>query len=451
MEDKRIDLLKNETIPKCVMKMALPSIIGLLVMAIYNIVDTMFVAWLGTQATGATQIVFPIVMALGAVGLTFGIGGGSFVSRLLGEGDKKRAEQVTSTSFYIALGIGILTTIFGLLFIEPILKMFGATETMLPMAKEYGTFIMVGATAQIVNMTLNNLLRSEGSAKNSMIAMVAGACLNIALDPLFIFGFGWGVKGAAIATSISQFATMIMLIMQYVRKKSLLHINIKNISLDSNLISEVFKMGSPSFARQILTSVSMALLNQAAGLTGGDSAIAAIGIVSRTMMIIMYVIFGLSQGFQPVAGYNYGSKNYSRLKESLHFTIKLSMSIALVSSALFLIFDKEILSMYRPTPEVMALAVDFVKYFAVSMVLMSFTNVIGVYYQAVGQGLPALILSSARQGIFLIPCILVLPKMIGLQGVFIAQPIADILTLALTIIIFIPTRKGIDKLVSQVA
>lgn len=449
MEDKRIDLLKNSSIPKSVMTMALPSIVGLLVMAIYNIIDTMFVAWLGTQATGATQIVFPIVMALGAVGMAFGIGGGSYVSRLLGEKNKKVAEQVASTSFFIALAIGIVLTIFGVIFIEPILKMFGATQTMLPMAKEYGIFIMMGATAQIINMTLNNLLRSEGSAKNSMIAMVTGAVINIALDPLFIFGFGWGVKGAAIATSISQFVTMSMLIMQYVRKKSLLNIHINKISFDKGLLFEIAKMGSPSFARQLLTSVSMALLNQAAGLFGGDVAIAAIGIVSRTMMITMYVIFGLSQGFQPVAGYNYGAKDYGRLKESLHFTIKVSMAITIISTGLFLIFDNQILSMYRPSSEVLSLALSFSKYFALSMVLMSFTNVIGVYYQAVGKGIPALILSIARQGIFLIPAILILPQNFGLEGVFIAQPLADVLTLLLTLIMFIPTRKGIDRLVGQ--
>lgn len=451
MDDKRIGLLRDEKIPKSVMKMALPSIIGLLVMAIYSIVDTMFVAWLGTEATGATQIVFPIIMAIGAIGLTFGIGGGSYISRLLGENDKDKADKVASTNFFSAVLIGITVTVIGVIFIEPLLKGFGATQDMMALAKEYGTYIILGSVALIVNMTLNNLLRSEGSAKNSMVAMVTGAVVNIALDPLLIFGLGWGVKGAAIATTFSQFVTMTMLLSQYLRKRSLLRIDVKFISYDKTLITEVLKMGSPSFARQILMSVSMGLLNQSAGVFGGSDAIAAIGIVSRTMMIIMYIIFGLSQGFQPVAGYNFGAKQYKRLKESLIFTVILSMAIALISALLFILFDNQVLSIYRPSDMVLTMATDFVPYFALAMVIMSFTNVIGVYYQAVGKGIPALILSIARQGIFLIPAIYILPKIWGLTGVYMAQPVADVLTLMITILLFVPTHKSINKLINEMA
>lgn len=445
MKDKRMHILEDATIPKAVMTMALPSIIGLLVMAVYNIVDTMFVAWLGTQATGATQIVFPMIMSLGAVGLAFGIGGSSYVSRLLGKKNVKRAEEVVSSNLFMALGTGIVITIAGLLFIEPILHMFGATETMMTMAKEYGIFIMIGAVPQIVNMTLNNLLRSEGSAKYSMIAMASGAILNIILDPIFIFTFDLGIKGAAIATSFSQLVTSILLISQYVKGKSLLRIHLSYVSFDRTLLTEVGKMGSPSFARQILMSISMGLLNQSAGLYGGDSAIAAMGIVTRTMMIIMYVIFGLSQGFQPVAGFNFGSRSKERLMESLKFTIKVSMIFTTVSCGLFLLLDDAILSIFKPSYEVLALAKEFSPYFAFSMVLVSYTNVIGVYYQAIGRGLPALILSITRQGLFLIPTIMFLPTLLGLKGVYLAQPLADILTLIATVAVYLSTKNSIDQ------
>lgn len=451
MKDNRIELMKNLSIPKAVMKMAIPSIIGLLVMAIYNVVDTMFVAWLGTHATGATQIVFPMVMGLSAVGLTFGIGGGSYISRLLGQNEKDKADKVASTSFFASLVIGLFITVVGIVFIEDILTMFGATETMMGLAKDYGRFIMLGATAQIINMTLNNLLRSEGSAKYSMIGMLIGAGLNIALDPLFIFTFGLGVKGAALATTISQFVTMTILLSQYIKRRSLLSISIKKISFNINIMGEILKMGSPTFVRQILMSISMGLLNQAAASFGGDTSIAAIGIVSRTMMISFYIIFGLSQGFQPVAGYNYGAKEYKRLSEALKFTTLISMSISIVSSMIFLLFGKEILSIYKPSQDVMILSLDYIRYFAFSMILMSFTNVIGVYYQAVGRGIPALLLSITRQGIFLIPLLMTLPSMFGLKGVYLAQPIADILTLILSVIMFIPTKKGIDKLICRTA
>lgn len=449
MEDKRLDILERLPIPKGVMKMALPSIIGMLVMAIYNLVDTMFVAWIGTEATGATQIVFPITLILGAIGLTLGIGGGSYVSRLLGQKDYKRAGEVVSTNFFTAVGLGIVATILGIIFLEPILEAMGATNSIMEFAKDYGFYIMLGATAQISNMTLNNLLRSEGSSKSSMIGMATGAILNIFLDPIFIFLLGMGVKGAAIATIISQYVTMIILLGQYFSHKSILPISIKNVNYDKDLVLEVINIGAPSFARQVLMSISMGLMNHAAGTYGGDPAIAAIGIVLRTMMMVFYVIFGLSQGFQPVAGYNYGAKRYDRLMEALRFTLKLSMGIALFSSVLFYIFGDLIFSIFRPSTEVLSIALSFKNYFLLSLIIMSFTNVIGVYYQAIGKGMPALMLSLSRQGIFFIPIVLLLPKLYGLQGLYMAQPAADVLTLLLTVALFAPTRRELLKSVSS--
>ncbi len=444
MNDKRILILKEYPIPKAVMKMAMPSIVGLLVMAIYNIVDTMFVAWLGTEATGATQVVFPMVVALGAVGMTFGIGGSSYISRLLGEGNKERAESVVTSNFVLAIVSGVILTFFGILFIVPTLKIFGATESMLPLSKDYGTYILLGSTAIIANQTLNNLLRAEGSAKNSMIAMIVGAVLNIILDPILIFGFDMGIKGAAIATTFSQFVTTAMLISQYTRKKSVLHLDIKRFTIDKELILEVFRMGSPSFARQILTSISMAALNLLAGVYGGAEAIAAMGIVLRTMMIVMYIIFGLSQGFQPVAGYNYGAKDIGRLRQAFWYTMGVSFAIAAVSSAVFVLFDDAILGIFRPTAEVLALSKSFLKVYVISILLMSLTNVVAVYYQAVGKSLPALVLSVSRQGLFLLPAVYFLPMRFGLTGVFIAQPVADVLTLIVTAYLF--SRNNIKTL-----
>lgn len=436
MEDKRIELLSKGKISKAVITMALPSIIGLLVTAIYNIVDTMFVAWLGTKATGATQVVLPIVMALGAVGLTFGIGGGSYISRLLGERDIEKAKMVSATGFYTAIGIGILSSILGIIYIDKLLMAFGATEAMLPLAREYGIYILVGGTAQVVNMTLNNMLRAEGSAKNSMIAMLAGAVLNIALDPILIFKFDMGIKGAAVATSISQFVTMSILIYQYIGKKAMLSLSTSNVSFNSGIISETIKMGMPSFVRQILVSISMALLNHVTAVHGGEAGIAAIGIVSRTMMIIMYVIFGLSQGFQPVAGFNFGAGDKERLKGSLRFTSLASVIISMISVIAILIFDDIILSVYRPSAEVLYIAKSYLIYLSFAIVMMSFSNVIGVYYQAIGRGKEAIILSTSRQGIFLLPFLYILPQYIGMRGVFLAQPLADLFTFALTILIF---------------
>lgn len=452
MDDKRIYLFKEAPISKSVITLALPAIIGLLVMAIYNIVDTMFVAWLGTEATGATQVVFPLIMAIGAVGQAIGIGGGAYVSRLLGEGKKSRAEKVVSTNFYLSIVVGILCTIVLLLFIEPVLKAFGASNSMMVLAKDYGFIIILGMTPQVINMTLNNHLRGEGSAKYSMIAMVTGAVLNIILDPILIFYFDLGIKGAAIATSFSMLVTSLMLISQYTKKRSMLHLSLKHISLDKQIFSEVIRIGGPSFARQILMSISMGMFNQAAAMFSGDAGIAAIGLVMRMTMMIFYVIFGLSQGFQPVAGYNYGAKAYQRLKDAFKFTTLVSFGIACVSAVVMIIFDDTILSIFKPSQDVLSIAKPFIRYFMVSTLLMSISNVMGVYYQAIGKAMPALWLSIARQGIFLIPCILILPNIFGMTGVFLAQPLSDVLTLIMGLIMFIPSYKQLNtEKIHQVA
>jgi len=449
MNDQRIFLMEKAPISRGVIQMAIPAIIGMLVMAIYNVVDTMFVAWLGTEATGATQVVFPLIMVFGAIGLSFGIGGGSYVSRLLGERRKEEAEKVLATYTVLSFIVGIVLSVIGIIFLEPILRILGATETIMPLAKEYGFFIVLGGVGQVLNMNFNNMLRSEGSAKNSMIGMALGSIVNIILDPIFIFGFGWGIKGAAIATSISQFLTTGILLYQYLGGKSMLNLSLKNYAPSKVILSEVFKMGAPSFARQLLTSVSMVLLNSAAVLYGGDSAIAAIGIVSRTIMIVMYVIFGLSQGFQPVAGYNYGAKFYGRLKGAFNFTVMLSVGIASLSGMIFLMFGEQILGIFKPTAEVMTLGLDFLLYGVISIILMGFSNVFGVYYQAIGKGLPALILSVARQGLFFIPLILIMPNYFGLQGVFVTQALADVLTVVFSVIMFIPTRRDLNTAIHE--
>jgi putative MATE family efflux protein len=445
MDDKRIYLMKEAPVGRGVIQMAIPAIIGMLVMAIYNIVDTMFVAWLGTEATGATQVVLPMIMVFGAIGLSFGIGGGSYVSRLLGEQRRQEAEKVLATCTVLSFIVGLSLTILGIVFIEPVLKIFGATDTIMPLAKDYGAFIALGGVGQVLNMNFNNMLRSEGSAKNSMIGMAVGSIVNIILDPIFIFVFGWGIKGAAIATSLSQFITTGILLYQYLGGKTILKLCLKKFSMTQEILSEIMKMGAPSFARQLLTSVSMVLMNTAAALHGGDAAIAAVGIVSRTMMLVMYVIFGLSQGFQPVAGYNYGAKAFGRLKGALNFTVLVSVGIASVSGAVFLLFGESILSIFKPTSEVMGLGLHFLLFNVVSIILMGFTNVLGSYYQAVGKGLPALVLSVARQGLFFIPLILILPHYLGLQGVFMTQAIADVLTVVFSLVFFIPTRNELNR------
>lgn len=442
MEDKRIKLLSEEPIKKAVNAMALPAIIGMLVMAVYNVVDTMFVSWLGTQATGATQVVLPIIMLISAVGLCFGIGGGSFLSRLLGKKDYKKANEVASTAFFTAVGGGVMFTILAILFIEPLLKMFGATNTVMAFAKDYGIYILLGSLFQMGNMAMNNLLRSEGSGKISMIGMALGAIVNIVIDPIFIFTLGLGISGAAIATTLSQIITFIILLSQFLRHKTVSKIHIKYFTPSSEIYKEIFKIGIPTLLRQFLFGVSIGFLNKAAVNAGGDNLLAAVGIMFKIIMIPNYILFGIGQGFQPVAGYNFGAKNKERILHSLKYSMVISLIVAIISSIILIVFGYELMCIFKPEKDVIEYGITGLRFNSLSLILMSLSNIIGIYYQSIGKGKEALFLSITRQGVFFIPVIFILPNLIGLNGVFLAQPVADVLTMLLTLAIFIPFIKN---------
>ncbi|QVK19786.1 MATE family efflux transporter [Mycoplasmatota bacterium] len=446
MADERIKILKDLPVSKSVIKLSLPATIGLLVMAIYNMVDAMFVSWLGTEAAGATQVIFPIVLVLTAVGVSIGIGGGSFASRLMGQENFDKANKVASTMMFVSVLAGLTISILGVIYIEPLVKTFGAIDDVLQYSIDYGKFIILGSIFQICNMTFNNLLRAEGSAKLSMIGMISGAILNIILDPILIFGLGMGIKGAAIATSFSQFVTFIILASQYIRGKSLLKIRVKDIKLSKEIFVESFKMGSPTFARQMLMTVAMVLLNNQAVIYGGNDALAAFGISLKATAMIGYGIFGLGQGYQPVAGYNYGAKSYKRVYDSSMYTIKIGTIYSLIMSLLVLFFGKYLLLMYKPSESVLEVGIIFLKYYAPVFILMNLNLIVSVYYQAIGEGTKAFVLSIARQGIFLIPLIIYLPNIIGLTGLFLSQPLADLLTLVLTFTLFIPEMKKLKSM-----
>jgi len=438
LEDKRIRLLRDEPINKAVNNMSIPAIIGLLVMAIYNVVDTMFVAWLGTNATGATQVVFPISMLVSAIGLAFGMGGGSYISRLLGSNKKSEANKVASVSFISTICLGILFTIFSISFIKPILGFFGAENEVMELSKIYGFYILIGSTFVMGNMSMNNMLRSEGSAKLSMIGMGIGAVLNIILDPIFIFVFDLGIAGAAMATTISQMVTFAILASKYLSNHSVVKIALKYFKPSKLIYKEILKVGVPTFFRQVLLSISIGILNNSAVNYGGPDLLAAIGLVLKTSMLPMYIVFGIGQGFQPVAGYNYGANNKSRVMDSFKYSMTLCVLVSLICSIILIIFSSQILSLFRVSESVLRYGVVGMKYNAIALVFMSITNTVGVFYQALGKGKESLLLSVSRQGVFFIPAIIILPNIFGVTGILTAQLVADILTLILSAFMFVP-------------
>lgn len=442
--EMRAQAMGEEKIPKILIKLSLPAIVAMLINAIYNTVDAFFIGKLGTSAIGAVAVAFPIFSLIGAIGLTFGIGGASYISRSLGAGNKPEADRTTSTAFFTSLISGIIFTVLGLVLIIPLLRAFGATDTILPFAKDYTRILIMGSIFTMLNMTMNNMVRAEGNAPLSMIAMITGAVLNIGLDPIFIFTFNLGITGAAIATVISQSISTIILLTYYLSKKSYMSLSIKNLKPSKKIYSEILKIGSPSFIRNFLASFSIALINLAAK-PYGDAAVAAIGLTFRVLVLGMFPLFGYAQGFQPVVGFNYGAKKFKRVFEAIRvsaiWTSVFSVAFAIVS----ITFAPNIISVFSNDPAVIDIGSRSLRAANLFFFLFGFQVITTVLFQALGKGLPAALLSLARQGIFLIPAVLIMPGILGLNGVIYSQPVADFLTIILTLFFAIDILRKLKK------
>ncbi len=434
-KNQRAEMMENGKISKILMKLAIPGIVAMLVNAVYNVVDTMFVGMLGnTSAIGAVSVAFPLFMIIAAFGQMFGVGSGSYISRLLGEKNKELADKTTSTTFFTSLVCGIAFTIVGTILIEPLLRMFGATATIMPFAKEYSTILVAGSVFTVCNMTLNNMIRAEGNAKYSMFAISLGAGLNIILDPILMFGFDMGIRGAALATVLAQGISCIFLIRYFISGKSYIKISLKYVTLSRKIYTEIMKIGIATFARQALSSLSLGLINVAA-MPYGDAAVAAMGVTLRVLSIGIFVIFGYNQGFQPVVGYNYGAKKYNRLKEAIKISLKWTTIFSTIVTVVFMFFAESIIAVFSNDVEVIAIGAKTLRAISLLFPLFGFQQVYASLFQSLGKGKEALILSLARQGIFLIPSVLILPKLFGLNGIIYSQTIADFFTIIVTVIL----------------
>lgn len=432
-QEQRHEMMIKTPVDKLIMKMAIPTVVAMMISAIYNMADTYFVSQLSTAASGAVGIIFPLMSMIQAIGFLFGAGGGSTVSRYLGAKKNIEAQQVASTAFYFSLLAGSILAIFGLFFLNDLIMLLGATSTIFPYAHSYGLFILIGAPYMAAAFTLNNLLRSQGNAFKSMIGITIGAVLNIILDPIFIFGFNMETSGAALATIISQLVSFIILFNMINDKDSLIRIRFKDIRLSANILGEIIRVGLPAFYRQGLASLSSVLLNTQARVYG-DSLIASMSIVSRIYMFIFSTSLGLGQGYQPVCGYNYGAKEYQRVKDGFWFFVKTVTLIFILVSSLAYIFAPEIIAIFRRNdPEVILIGSQALRYYALSIPFLSWTIACNMTSQATGKSLYATIISIAQQGLFFIPIVLILPQYIGMQAIQMTIPLADTLTFLITI------------------
>ena len=419
-------------IPKLVLTLAAPTVVSMLVSSIYNMADTFFVSQLGTSASGAVGVVFSLMAIIQAVGFTLGMGSGSIISRLLGRQQTQDATRYASTAFFTCFGIGCLLTVGGLLFLNPMMRLLGATETILPYARDYGHYILLAAPFMASSFTMNNILRFEGKASLAMIGLTTGGILNMVLDPLLIFGFRLGIAGAAIATGLSQLISWSILLSIFLLRKTQCRLSLRYYTRNVRELLEILKQGLPSLSRQGLASLASMLLNQNAAVYG-DAAVAAMSIVSRICMFVLSVMLGIGQGFQPVCGFNYGAGKYSRVKQAFRFTFLLGEISMSVLALLGFVFAPQLVQLFRNDPQVVLIGGFALRCQCVALALQPLNVCGNMLFQSIGQSKPATFLSCTRQGLFFIPSILVLPRIIGLTGVQITQPLADILSFVVSV------------------
>ena len=450
-QSKKMELLGSTSIPKALLAMGIPTMIGMLVNAFYNLVDAYFVGGLGESQMGAISVVYPLGQVVVGLGLLFGNGAASYISRLLGRGDKENADKVASTALYSSVSVGAVIIIISMVFLHPILKLLGSTDSILPFAATYASIYIVSCIFNVFNVTMNNIVTSEGAAKTTMCALLTGAVLNIALDPLFIYVFDLGVAGAAIATAISQVVSTCVYLTYIFRKKSVFHFLVKDCTYTKENMSEIFKIGIPTLVFQILTSVSISLINNAAG-DYGDSAIAGMGVVTRLISMGSLSVFGFIKGFQPIAGYSYGAKKFDRLREAIKTSILWSTVFCVIFGVILALFPAAIVSQFtKGDAEMIRIGAASLRANGISIMLFGFYTVYSSLFLALGKGREGFILGACRQGICFIPVILLLPIVWGLNGILYAQPIADVLSAVITVFMAIPLHKKLNEMQRKTA
>ncbi len=428
----RREMLTKTPIPKLILTMSVPTIISMLVTAIYNTADTFFVGKISTQATAAVGIVFTVMALIQATGFFCGHGSGNFLSRMLGAGKHKEADEMASTGFAIAIIIGVIIAIVGNMYIKELSYMIGATDTTLEDTQNYMRIILIGAPFMIGQFVINNQLRFQGSAMYAMVGLMCGAVMNMGLDPLLIFVFGLGVRGAAIATVAGQITSFFVLLLGSMRGENI-RLNIKNVHINGYYIKEIINGGAPSLFRQGMAAIATLLLNKAAGGLGGDAAIAGMSITTRVMMMMMSALIGFGQGYQPVCSFNYGAGLTKRVREGFFFCVKYATIFLLVVGGVCFIFAPHVIGLFRNDADVIAVGTVALRCQAATLPFAGWIVISNMMLQSIGKGVKASITSSARNGIFFIPLILILPRVMGITGVEITQACADVLSLLLSV------------------
>jgi len=446
----RKDALKNEKLGILLFQLSTPAVIGMMVNSLYNVVDAIFVGrGVGTLAIGAISIAFPVQMIVLALGQMIGIGGSSIISRSLGANDTEKAEKVLGNMLFLILFITVPFAVISMIFLPDILVFFGATPEILPYAQDYMEIIILGMIFFTFMVTMNNVVRAEGNAKISMFSMSMAALINVILDPFFIFYYKFGIKGAAIATVISQLITSIYLLSYLLSGKSIITFHSIYICPSRIIIKEILAIGASSLSRMAASSISAMVLNRSLAFYGGNIALAAFGIVNRLVMLTFMPMFGIVQGLQPIVGFNYGARQYKRVVESIKYTLKALFLLSTVIISLLQFFPYEITSIFTRDNELLSLGVIALKKMTLAIPFVTLLIVTSSVYQSLGRALPALFLSISRQVFFLIPFALLLPHIFGLNGLWYSFPASDMGAATLSIFLLLYEMKKINLMISK--
>ena len=433
--EERVQYMTQAPIRRLILEMSVPTVISMLVSSFYNMVDTIFVGQLDTQSTAAVGIAYSAMALLQAFSFFFGHGSGNYISRQLGARNYDAAERMAATGFFSALATGCVIAALGVTFITPISRILGSTETVLPYTVAYLRVIFLGAPFLMGAFVLNNQMRFQGSASISMVGILAGAILNVALDPVLIFGFKMGVAGAAWATSISQFVSFVVLLVLN-RRRAAIKVRLRCFTLKRHYFEQIFKGGVPSLCRQGVSSIAAILLNVAAAEYGGvaaDAAIAAMGVVNHISMFANAALIGFGQGFQPVCGTNFGAGKKARVRQAFYFCIRLGAGTVAVLSVLGYVFAPQFIRLFRNDPEVVSIGTVALRAQCLTLVPVVWIILCNMLLQTIGMAWQASLVAAARQGVFLIPVVFIIPCFLGLTGVEIAQAVSDLLAFLLAL------------------
>ena len=445
---KHQDELAIKPVTRLLIQYSVPAIIGRMVNALYNEVDLMFIGNIpgeGPLAITGVGITMPISTIILACGMLVGIGTTANISIKLGQGQREIAEQIIGNNITLSILISLVITIFGLAFKKPILIAFGASEQTLPFANQYITLILMGTVFNVLGYSLNSNIRADGNPLMAAMTMIVGCAINIILDPIFIFGLGWGIKGAAVATVISQFVTALWGLLYFLLKKSNLKFKIGDLKLDLKLVKMILAIGSAPFAMQLATSLVQVISNNALKTYGGDLAIGAMATISSISLMFLIPIFGINQGSQPIIGYNYGARQYSRVKQAFLYSLSFGTFILAIGFIIVQFFPTRIISLFNSDPELMAITVRGIRIYLFMLTFVSVSIIGSNFFQSIGKPRLAIILSLLRQLILLLPLIFILPRFIGLDGVWLAQPISDILAILITLICLVREFKNLKQ------